>query len=83
MPPILNLGGASFTLGATFGICRGGSISGWVRKPEKWRRLECLRGSSGWKPLPFCAAKLREGHTSKVRPKGDKFKWYPLKKKGH
>jgi len=62
MPPILNLGGASFTLGATFGICRGGSISGWVRKPEKWRRLECLRGSSGWKPLPFCAATWREGH---------------------
>jgi len=28
---------------------------------------------SGWKPLPLCAAKLREGHTSKVRPKGDKF----------
>jgi len=28
---------------------------------------------SGWKPLPLCAAKLREGHTSKVRPKGAKF----------
>jgi len=28
---------------------------------------------SGWKPLPLCAAKLREGHTSKVGPKGDKF----------
>jgi len=28
---------------------------------------------SGWKPLPLCAAKLREGHTSKVPPKGDKF----------
>jgi len=30
---------------------------------------------SGWKPLPLCAAKLREGHAIKVRPKGDKF--YP------
>jgi len=41
---------------------------------------------SGWKPLPLCASKLREGHTSKVRPKGDKFsqkqQWQRINEEG-